>query len=346
LEGRFDSVIESDASDTGVGAVIYVSGLAAASSALVAALMALAPRGVSRRSVVRQARRGLEFMAALPSALLEASSTLREMHGIVVAVEAVAHLLAGGRHRVIMDNLGAVFINGGVVPSFAVGGKAWGEFVSGGSPNPELQRLAVRLLDMQLDRGFTLVFEWVPRDQNVRADFLSHASEEEQHDYSLREELFAYLDGLWGPHSVDRFASVSSRQPLLPPNGGRFCSRFFHPEAEWTNALTIGWGGENNWVFPPFHLVGEALQHLRASGAEGTVVAPEAPWAPWWASTRAGRAWAPDIGGVVHLGPARSALLASRRELRQLGDTQLIALRIARRDRALLGGGPASGART
>ena len=60
------------------------------------------------------------------------------MHGIVAVIEAVVHLLSGGRHRVIMDNLGADFINCGVVPSFAVGGKAWGEFVSGGSPNPAL----------------------------------------------------------------------------------------------------------------------------------------------------------------------------------------------------------------
>ena len=39
------------------------------------------------------------------------------------------------RHKVVMDNLGCVFIMGGVVPSFATGGREWGEFVSGGSPN-------------------------------------------------------------------------------------------------------------------------------------------------------------------------------------------------------------------
>ncbi len=104
----------------------------------------------------------------------------------------------------------------------------------------------------------------------MRADFLSHTSEADQHDYSLHEELFAYLDGLLGPHSVDRFASAATRQPLLPPNGGRFCSQFFHPEAEWTNAFTVDWGGENNWIFPPVHLVGEAIRHLRSSAAEGS----------------------------------------------------------------------------
>ena len=62
----FDSTIESNASDTGVGAVTFVEGAGAAVSTLVAALLALAPAGVSRRTVLRQARRGIEFMAALP----------------------------------------------------------------------------------------------------------------------------------------------------------------------------------------------------------------------------------------------------------------------------------------
>ena len=122
----FDSTIESDASDTGVGAVTFVDGAGAAASTLVAALLALAPAAISRRMIVRHARSGLEFMAALPAHLLAASSTLRELNGIDLAISALAHLLRGGRHMVVMDNLGCVFIMGGVVPSFATGGRAYG----------------------------------------------------------------------------------------------------------------------------------------------------------------------------------------------------------------------------
>ena len=50
----------------------------------------------------------------------------------------------------------------------------------------------------------------------MSADFLSHKSEADQHDYCLIEELFSHLDGLWGPHSVDSFALAASKQPLLP----------------------------------------------------------------------------------------------------------------------------------
>ena len=340
LGGTFDSVIESDASDTGIGAVVYVGGLAAAASSLVAALRALAPGRLARQHVERQAKAGLQFMAALPAHLLDASSTLRELYGIATFVAAVAHLLRGGRHRVLMDNLGCVFIMGGVVPPFAVGGKQWGEYVSGGSPNAALQQQAVQLLDLQQAHDFTLVFEWVPRDLNVRADYLSHASEMRHHSYRLREEWFAYLDGLWGPHSVDRFAAADNCQPLGAPNTGRFCSQFFHPDAEWVDAFTLPWGGENNWLFPPTHAIAEAVAHLRASGAAGTLIIPSAPWAPWWPTLCQGQRWAPDVVGAVQLGPAEEVLTISRSDLALFGHGGVIAIRFGRRCEPLAGGDP------
>jgi hypothetical protein len=81
---------------------------------------------------------------------------------------------------------------GCVVPDFATGGRVWGEFVLGGFTNPDLQRLALQLLDIRIKYDFSLTIVWVPRDQNVRADYLSHASEA---PHRLREEWFAYLDG-------------------------------------------------------------------------------------------------------------------------------------------------------
>ena len=330
LGSPFDSTTESDASDTGVGAVTFVDGSSAVASTLVAALLALAPAGLRRRTVVRHARRGIEFMAALPQHLLDASSTLRELYGIDLAMSALAHLLRGGRHKVVMDNLGCVFIMGGVVPPFATGGRSWGEFVSGGSPNQDLQRLALHLLDLQIEHQFSLTFVWVPRDLNVRADYLSHVSEMRHHHYRLLEEWFAYLDGLWGPHTVDRFASAENRQPLGAPNTGRFCSQYFHPEAEWVDALSLPWNGENNWVFPPSHLVGAAVSHLRACGAAATLICPDAPWAPWWPTLRHGAGWARDIWGVVPLGDPAAVLEISARDLRQYGRGPVIAVRFGR----------------
>ena len=97
LGALFDSTTESDASDTGVGAVTFVEAASAAASAFVAALVALAPAGLSRRAVIRRARHSFEFMAALQDHLLDASSTLRELYGVDLVISAMEHLLGGGR---------------------------------------------------------------------------------------------------------------------------------------------------------------------------------------------------------------------------------------------------------
>ncbi len=72
------------------------------------------------------------------------------------------------------------------------------------------------------------------------------------HDYRLRPGVFASLDALRGPHTMDRFATAESRQSLQGQWAGRFCSLYFHPDAVWTDALSALWGEENNWVFPLF----------------------------------------------------------------------------------------------
>ena len=303
VDGHLDGFIFSDASDSGVGAALFAEGPEAAASALVTALRARAPAGMTATEVTRYARRGIEFVAPLPATLLAASSTLRELFGVWRFIAAVRALLRGGRHLLVLDNLGCVFILGGAVPAFARGGRPWGEFLSGGSPQPELQRLAISIADMQDEGAFTLVPVWRPREENVRADFLSRVSQLQLHDYRLRPGVFALLDSLWGPHTIDRFATADSCQSLQGEFAGRFCSLYFHPEAVWTDAFSAPWGQENNWMFPPFPLAGRAAALLRTQGAQGTLVLLEDPSAVWWPTLRSGQGWARDIREVRVLGP-------------------------------------------
>ena len=51
----------------------------------------------------------------------------------------------------------------------------------------------------------------------------------------------AYIDCFWGPHTVDRFASSYTTKIV------RFNSRFWNPGTEAVDALTVDWGGENNY---------------------------------------------------------------------------------------------------
>ena len=306
--------------------------------------MAFSAARLSRWEVASRASKGIEFAAAFPERLRSACSTLRELFGAAKVFKALAPILQGGAPHGCHGQPGVrVSWAGSFRPSLQ-GGRAWGEFVSGGSPHEELQQLAIHLPDVQIEQGFSLTFEWVPRDRKVRADYLSHVSAMQHHNYRLLCAWFEYLDGLWNPHSINRFATAANRQRLCAPNTGRFCSHYFHPDAEWTDAFSIAWRGENNWLFPPTHVVGVALAHLRASGAEGTRICPDAPWASWWHLPREDAGWAHDVLGVQHLGAAESALLISRPELRLFGRGGVLAIRVGRRsERGIPGGDPAPG---
>ena len=319
-------------SDTRVGAVTFVDAASVAASAFVAALVALAPAGLSRRAVVRRARRGVEFLAALPQHLLEASSTLREL------ISASAHLLRGGRRKVVMERLGCVFIMGGVVtpsslplPRGDVSGTWVGRVRLGrlAQPNPELQRPAPHLLDLQVE------FDPSLKSSSTPPDYLSHASAMRHRHFSLREERFAYLDapaprpdapnahrrhrhtgrfayldGAWGLHTVDRIASADNRQPLGAPHAGRFFSQCFHTraEAEWTDALALPWGRARTTTgpsprstCPPGGLRDHDYAHpcVRRRRPVATLICPSAPWASWWPSLRErGGGWVRDAAAV------------------------------------------------
>ena len=194
FDASVDGDVYSDASDTGAGAFIRSLPGSVSSSSLVRALLERAPRGSSAADVATYATRGIEFMTPFSPAMAGASSTHRELHGVASFILALGPLLRGGRFRVFLDNLGCVFILGGVVPEFATGGKRWGEYVSGGSPKPALQALALQLLQVQLDGDFELQAVWLPRERNTRADYLSHVSEMRHHDYSLQPEVFRWLE--------------------------------------------------------------------------------------------------------------------------------------------------------
>ncbi len=95
-----------------------------------------------------------------------------------------------------------------------------------------------------------------------------------QHSYRLLASLFRWVDERWGQHTIDRFASANSFQPLAPPYTGRFCSLFFHPSATSVDAFSVPWHSENNWLFPPVTEVGSTVAHFLATSAEGTLVVP------------------------------------------------------------------------
>ncbi len=105
--------------------------------------------------------------------------------------------------------------------------------------------------------------ECIPREFNERADYLSRIVDYD--DWSLNPIVFEQLDALWGPHTVDRFASFHNHQ--LP----RFNTRFWNPGLEAVDTFTVNWSGGKYWLCPPIHLVPRVICHAQVCRAIGTL---------------------------------------------------------------------------
>jgi hypothetical protein len=82
---------------------------------------------------------------------------------------------------------------------------------------------------------------------NVWADTLSRELDTE--DWRLNPRFFKHLQERWGPHTIDRFASMLNAQ--LP----RFNARWRDPQCEDVDCLRLpdaAWRRENNYCNPPW----------------------------------------------------------------------------------------------
>ena len=125
-----------------------------------------------------------------------------------------------------------------------------------------------------MQTAIRLEMAWIPREKNQQADYLSRLVDHD--DWMVNPYIFQWIDSIWGPHTIDRFATHYNRQ--LP----RFNSRFWNPNSEAVNAFTCDWSGENNWLCPPVYLIPRVLRHAANSKAAATLVVPEWPSAPYW----------------------------------------------------------------
>ena len=116
--------------------------------------------------------------------------------------------------------------------------------------------------------------EWIPREQNELADYLSQLVEYD--DWMLNPGIFNILEAKWGPHTVDRFANSLNKQ--VP----RFNSRFWEPDTEAVDAFTCSWADDNNWLCPPVYLIPRVLRHAQNTKARATLVVPQWVSSPFW----------------------------------------------------------------
>jgi hypothetical protein len=158
-----------------------------------------------------------------------------------------------------------------------------------GAKSPGIQVMVARIFMLLLRKGVQFVSRWAPRSSApmVFADDGSKLeSLRDTCDFKLLPEVFELAQRVFGVrHNWDRFASSVNRQG---GSGVRFSSLHFCPGASAPDAFAVGWGGVDvdNWLFPPFVLVGRALRHLFECRGRGTIVVPWVSRAPWWPFVR------------------------------------------------------------
>ena len=115
---------------------------------------------------------------------VDLSSTYRELKAVFYVLKSYADSLKHQRVKVFVDNMGASRI------------------LMVGSSKLHLQQIAVDIFSICLSFDISLDSQWLPREENARADLLSRFIDRD--DWSLNPVVFQSLDARWGPHSVSR----------------------------------------------------------------------------------------------------------------------------------------------
>ena len=218
---------------------------------------------------------GIPVHGIFADAVQKESSNLRELKAVSVAIRSLGHLLQHKKTMLRLDNMGAVKALGGFIPSQP-------DIIFGGSNNEEIQREVIAIHNEALQYNIDIRPMWIPRSQNQIADYLSKVHLSEHYCFYLIPSIVRRLDEIFGIHTIDRFASEHN----VVVTSRRYKSKFFEPNAEWIDAFSSDWNytpdgkRENNWIHPPWTLIGNALQHIVRYPA--TIIFPEWPSAHWW----------------------------------------------------------------
>ena len=145
------------------------------------------------------------------------SSTWRELQCVSFALKSFAHL------------------SGCDVKWFAYN-QAVPSIVHSGSINEHLHILALDIFQTAKDNKIDIEVECIPRTQNERADYLSKIVDYD--DWTVKDCYFYAVISVWGPCSVDRFASYKNRK--VP----RFSSKYFTLDSLGVDSLAFSGVGE------------------------------------------------------------------------------------------------------
>lgn len=144
--------------------------------------------------------------------------------------------------------------------------------------NPRSARLTVeaeKLWNYCTERGFLLSAEYLPGQENTKADKLSRQKPETS-DWRLDPAIFETLMDKLGRCQLDLFASRQNAQLQ------EYVSWKPDPEAVATDAFLIPWGKKHHYAFPPFCMLGRCLGKIKREKSTLTLIAPTWNTQPWY----------------------------------------------------------------
>ena len=199
---------------------------------------------------------GKVFQQSWSEAESRESSTFRELKAVSMSLDSLVEELKFQTVSWFTDNQNVVSI------------------VNKGSKIPELQSISLKIFQKCMLNGITIDVHWIPRDHNCVADEISKMIDYD--DYTINDDIFAFLDNAWGPHTIDRFACHYNKKLVL------FNSKFFQPGTSGINAFSQGWAFVNNWLCPPTYLTIKVVNQLKNCKAAGTLIVPLWRSAHFW----------------------------------------------------------------
>lgn len=202
-------------------------------------------------------REGSEVLGEWSSQEGQKSSTWREAEAVTRIVKSHVNSLKNSVVKVYSDNknIKSVLLNG--------------------SRKSDIHAVATDLNAVCEKEGIILSPEWIPRESNEKADYLSRCQDSD--DWEISSQIFHYLDSVWGPYTIDRFASHLSKKCK------RFNSRWWVPGTEAVDAFLQSWKYDSNWLVPPPRLICRCFEKIVAEKANCTLIIPLWKSAPYWA---------------------------------------------------------------
>ena len=143
-----------------------------------------------------------------------------------------------------------------------------------GSGKADLHKKALSLVEHCEKFDIILSPEWIPRNENKQADFLSRSYD--CNDWSTADDISREPDIKWGPHTYDCFAYDYNAKHR------NFNSRFWCPGTSGVGAFVKQWAGENNWLVPPPRLISRCVRNILKDKCDCTLIIPVWKSAPFW----------------------------------------------------------------